>query len=133
MDKKLTDRQIKSRVEKKTEDFMSSVRKFLATKAGGQEVPPEWELQVMLLESYFRQFVELDIRIQQMDSIIIDSRYGPTISPLCTARDKASARLEAQMKEAGISMKSAIKLNVVDAKPEMSVLDKYMQSKIEKR
>lgn len=135
MEKKLTDRQIRGRVDTKTKEFMASVRAFLATKAGNSDgsVPKEWECSIMLLEAYFRQFLELDMRIQELDSVVVEGRYGPMVSPLCAARDKASCRLESQMKELGISMKSAIKLNVVDAKKEESVLDKYMKGKIEKR
>lgn len=128
----LTKEEIKKKVEKETKKFMKSVRTFLATKAGGV-VPTEWECSIMLMESYYKQFMELDLMIQQMDSIIVEGRYGPQVSPLCQARDKASTRLEVQLKEMGITMKSAIKLNVVDAKKEESVLEKFLGKKIEKR
>ena len=129
---KLTNEQIKKEVDKSTRKFIKSVKAFLATKAGG-EIPDEWSCSIMLLESYYRQFVELDLQIQQMDSVVVNGRYGLQVSPLCTARDKASTRLAAQMKELGLSMKSAIKLNVVEPKKEQSVLEKYLGKKIEKR
>lgn len=126
---------IKKRVDKEAKKFIKSVRAFISTKAGRIDgtIPPEWECSIMLLESYYRQFMELDLQIQQMDSVVVNGRYGLQVSPLCTARDKASTRLEAQLKEMGITMKSAIKLNVVDAKKEVSVLEKYMGKQIEKR
>lgn len=126
---KLSQEEIKKEVEKRTKKYMKSITSFLITKGGGVEVPEEWYCSVMLLESYFRQFVELDIQIQQMDSIIMNGRYGPVVSPLCTARDKAATRLEAQMKEMGITLKSGIKLNVVEPKKEMSALDKFFKDK----
>lgn len=132
----MTKEEIKKCTDKSTKKFIKSVRAFLATKAGNHDgqIPPEWECSVMLLESYYRQFMELDLVIQGLDSVVMEGRYGPMVNPLCTARDKASCRLEAQMKELGISMKSAIRLGVTDAKKEESALEKFMNKKtIEKR
>lgn len=134
----MTKEEIKKYTDKSTRKFMKSVKAFLATKAGNYngEIPAEWECSIMLLEAYYRQFMELDMTIQDLDSVIVEGRYGPTVSPLCTARDKASCRLEALMKEMGLSMKSAIKLNVVEPQKEESALEKFMAKKnkgVEKR
>lgn len=133
MNDKLTNRQIKGRVEKKTKEFMDSARKFLAIKAGGQEVPPEWEMSVMMLETYYKEFLELTMRIDELESLTIIGRYGETPNPILAVRDKAATRLESLMKQMGMTMKSAINLNVVEPKKEQSVLEKYLDKKIEKR
>ena len=123
---------IKKEVDRSTKKFMKSARAFLATKGGG-EVPSEWELSLVLLEAYYRQFIELNLQISQLDSLIIEGRYGAVPSPLLACRDKASVRLEALMKEMGLSMKSGIKLNVVEPKKEESALDKYLKKQVEQR
>lgn len=130
---KLTNRQIRGRVEKSTKEFMTAARKFLATKAGGNEVPPEWEISLLMLETYYKEFLELTYRIDELDSLTIVGRYGEVANPILGVRDKACARLESLLKQMGMTMKSGINLGVTDAKPEESVLDKYMKSKIEKR
>ena len=119
---------IKRKVDKETKKFMKAAREFLATKGGGS-IRPEWELGLTLLECYFRQFYEVNLEISRLDSLLVDSRYGPQPSPLLACRDKASVRLEALMKEMGMSLKSALKLNVVDAKKEESALDKFLKAK----
>ena len=129
MAKKMTKAAIKKEVAARTERYMKSINAFLLKKGGGIEVPEEWACSIMLLESYFRQFVELDLEIQQLDSVVIEGRYGPTVSPLCAARDKAATRLEAQLKEMGITLKSGIKLQVVEPKKEESALDKFLKGK----
>lgn len=128
--KKLTEDEIRSKVDRQTKKFMKSARQFLATKAGG-EVPPEWELSLTMLEAYYRQFIELNTQISQMDSLLINGRYGPAPSPLLACRDKASLRLESMMKEMGITLKSGLRLNVVEAKKEETALDRFLKSKAE--
>ena len=130
--KKLSQDQINRKVDKEVKKFMKAARDFLATKGGG-EVPPEWELSLTLLEGYYRQYMEINYHISNLDSLIFNGRYGPMPSPLLSVRDKASVRLEAIMKEMGLSMKSAIKMNVVEPKKEESVLDKYMKGQVERR
>lgn len=131
--KKLTDEQITLEVEKRTKKFMKAARAFLATKAGSTEVPVEWEVSVIMLQTYFEEFLHLTMRIEQLDSLTIKGRYGEAPSPLLAVRDKAATRLESMLKQMGMTMKSAINLNVVDPKKEESVLSKYMKGKIEER
>lgn len=126
MAKKLT------QAEKATKKFMKNVRDFLASKNNG-EVPPEWECSLMLLETYYKQFVQINEEIEKLPSLVVDSRYGSVPSPLLACRDKAAMRLEQSMKEMGITFKAAAKLNVVKPKEEESALDVYLKKKIEKR
>ncbi len=131
--KKLTDEEIISEVEKKTKKFMKAARAFLATKAGSTEVPVEWEVSVIMLETYYKEFLELTMRIEQLDSLTIKGRYGDAPNPILQVRDKSATRLESLLKQMGMTMKSAINLNVVDPKKEESVLTKYMKGKVEVR
>ena len=128
MEEKMSAEQISKKVDTQTKKFMKAARAFLATKGGG-ELRPEWELGIMMLEAYYRQFVELNLKISQLDSLLVDSRYGPQPTPLLACRDKACVRLESLMKEMGLSLKSALKLNVVDAKKEETALDKFLKAK----
>ena len=130
------DERTKKRIEKKTKEFMKSARAFLLAKAGGVEIPAEWELSIYMLEIYFRQFLELNEEISAMDTILVQSKYGLIVSPLCSARDKAAVRLESLMKQMGMTMKSGKQLGATDIKKEESPLDQFMQAqnkKIEKR
>ena len=131
--KKLTDEEIISEVEKKTKKFMKAARAFLATKAGSTDVPVEWEVSVIMLETYYKEFLELTMRIEQLDSLTISGRYGEAPNPILQVRDKSATRLESLLKQMGMTMKSAINLNVVDPKKEESVLTKYMKGKVEVR
>ena len=119
-------------IEKKTKKFMKSVRLFLASKSGGK-VPMEWECSLMLLEEYYKQFVALTEEINKLDSVIVDSRYGPQPSALLGARDRAAIRLEALMKALGLTMKAALSMDIAEPVIEDSPLDKFIQGKIEKR
>ena len=128
----MTDEEIKKKVDKDTKKFIKSVKAFLATKAGG-EIPDEWYASIMLMEAYYRQFVELDLQIQQLPSLVIKGKYGLAPSPLLACRDKASVRLEAQLKEMGLTMAKALKMNVVDVKKKTTPLEEFMKGKIETR
>lgn len=130
------DERTKKRIDKKTKEFMKSARSFLLAKAGGVEIPAEWELSIYMLEIYFKQFLELNEEISAMDTILVQSKYGLIVSPLCSARDKAAVRLESLMKQMGMTMKSGKQLGATDIKKEESPLDLYLKSqnqKIEKR
>ena len=131
--KKMSDEEIISEVDKRTKKFMKAARAFLATKAGSTEVPVEWEVSVIMLETYYREFLELTMRIEQLDSLTITGRYGETPNPILQVRDKSATRLEILLKQMGITMKSAINLNVVDPKKEESALEKFMKGKVEVR
>lgn len=133
---KLTNRQVRNRVDKEVDGFMLSARKFLATKAGYDDltIPAEWELSMTLLEAYYRQFCELNIQISQLDTLLVENKNGfTTANPLINLRDKATIRLESLMKELGLSMKSAMRLGATDIKKEETALDKFFKNKVEKR
>ena len=129
----MTDEQIKKKVDLKTKKFIKSAEKFLAEKAGVDEVPVEWEVSLIMLESYYRDFLTLVIKISQLDSITFKGRYGEQPSPLLGARDKAAIRLESLLKEMGMTMKSGVKMKVVEAQKADSPLDQFIKGKIEKR
>lgn len=129
----MTDEQIKKKVEKDTKKFIKAAEKFLAEKAGLDEVPIEWGVSLIMLESYYRDFLELVLRIQELPSITFKGRYGEQPSPLLGARDKAAIRLESLLKEMGMTMKSGVKMKVVEAQKAESPLDQFIKGKIEKR
>ena len=118
--------------EKKTKKFMKSVRSFLASKSGGR-VPAEWECSLMLLEEYYKQFITITEEIEKLDSMITTSRYGSCPHPLLGARDKAAIRLEALMKALGLTMKSALSMEIAEPVIEDSPLESFVKNKIEKR
>lgn len=131
--RKLTDEEIKdNKVERKVKSFMKVTRDFLASKNGG-EVAPEWECSLVMLETYYKQFLVLTYEIDSLDSIIEVGRYGPQPSPLLKARDTAATRLEALMKQLGLTLKAALSMDIAEPVIEDSPLDKFIQDKIEKR
>ena len=130
---KLTDEQIRKKVDLKAKKFMKSAEKFLATKAGGTEVPVEWEVSTIMLESYYREFLELTLRIEQLDSLTIQSRYGEAPNPILTVRDRAAARLESLLKQMGMTMKSSVSMGTVEPQREITPLDTFLKKQIEKR
>lgn len=130
-DKEKRDNKIKKQVAK----FMFSVRGFLANKSGG--VAPEWECSLMLLEEYYKQFLVLTEEINNLDSLVVISRYGETPNALLTARDKAAIRLEAMLKQCGVTFKEAARMEVIEPVVEESDLEKWIKAKnnnkVEKR
>ena len=120
------------KIEKQVKKFMKSVNNYLADKSGGN-VEKAWGCSLMLLEEYYRQFMQLTYEINKLDSFVTTSRYGAIPSPLLGARDKAAIRLEAAMKSCGITFKEAAKMEVIEPVVEESPLDKFIQNKIEKR
>lgn len=132
--KKLTDEQKRDSLStNKTKRFMKSVKEFLKTKSGG-ELPPEWECSLMLLEEYYLQFCKLTAEINELPSLIVMSRYGEVPSPLLAARDKSAVRLEAMMKQLGITFKEQQKMDIVQIEEEESPLSMFVKNKmIEKR
>lgn len=131
--RKLTEEELKeNKVERKVKSFMKVVRKFLASKNGG-ELAPEWECSLLMLETYYNQFIRLSEEIDGLDSIIEKGRYGYQPSPLLKARDTAAVRLEALMKQLGLTLKSALTMDIAEPVIEDSPLDKFIQDKIEKR
>lgn len=121
-----------SNIEKKTKKFMKSVKAFLASKSGGV-VPAEWECSLMLLEEYYKQFVALTEEIDKLESMVTMSRYGNQPHPLLGARDKAAIRLESLMKSLGLTMKSALSMDIAEPVIEESPLESFVKGRIEKR
>lgn len=131
--RKLTEKELKTKkVEKKTKEFMKAVRNFLSSKSGGS-VPPEWECSLMLLEEYYKMFIDLTEEISKLDSMVIVGRYGEAPNALLGARDKAAIRLEAAMKSMGITFKEATKMETVEVTNPESPLEAFVKNKIEKR
>lgn len=120
------------KTEKQVKKFMKSVNAYLAEKSGGK-VEKAWGCSLMLLEEYYRQFISLTYAINDLDSLVVASRYGDVPHPLLTARDKAAIRLESLMKSCGITFKEAAKLDMVETVTEESPLDQFVKNKIEKR
>lgn len=120
------------KTEKQVKKFMKSVNTYLAEKSGGA-VEKAWGCSLMLLEEYYRQFIVLTYEINNLDSLVVSSRYGVVPHPLLGARDKAAIRLESLMKSCGITFKEAAKLDVIEPIAEESPLDAFVKNKIEKR
>ena len=56
----------KAKADRQSNKFMKSARAFLATKLTGNadgEIPPEFELNLTLLESYYKTFIMLQMAI----------------------------------------------------------------------
>lgn len=120
------------KIERKTKKFMKSVKDFLASKSGGS-VPSEWQCSLMLLEEYYKQFIALTEEINNLDSLVMQSRYGLVPHVLLAARDKAAIRLEAAMKSVGITFKESVKMDVMDVQEPDSPLETFVKGRIEKR
>lgn len=125
---KKDDEELKKEVVKKTKAFMKNCRTFLATKTGGEEVPPELELSLMMLESYFKEFLELTARIEKLDKLTITGRYGETPNPILNVRDKAAARLESLLKQTGLTARTQQQMGFNKPEKEGSALEKWMES-----
>ena len=131
--RKLTEEELKgNKVDRKVKAFMKVVRKFLASKNGG-EVAPEWECSMMMLEVYYEQFIRLCEDIAGLDSLIEQGRYGWQPSPLLKARDATAIRLESILKQMGMTLKSAFTMDIVEPVVEDSPLESFVKNKIEKR
>lgn len=118
--------------ERKTKKFMKSATAFLATKLTGSpdgQIPDEFELSLMLLESYYKQFILLDLQINDLDSLVVMGRYGWQGHALLPIRDKACVRLESLMKQMGLTLKSGKQLGATEVKKEESELDKFFKEK----
>ncbi len=120
------------RINKQVKKFMKSVKEFLMAKNGGK-IPPEWGCSLLMLETYYAQFIRLTYEIDALPSLIEMTRYGAAPSPLLKARDTTAVRLESLLKGFGLTMKSAMGMEIVEPVVEESVLDKFLKNKIEKR
>lgn len=131
-DKEILKRERKT--EKKVKKFMKAVKEFLKSKNGGT-VPPEYECSLMLLETYYQQFLQLSDELDRLDSYLVMGRYSEVPHPLLSARDKASMRLESLMKELGLTLRAQAKLDIADpSKGEENPLESFIKNKrVEKR
>ena len=120
------------KVDKKVKEFMAVVEQFLASKNGGI-VAPEWQLSLDMLNAYYDQFCRLTIEIDNLDSIIENTRYGKAPSALLTARDKTAVRLESLMKQLGLTLKSALTMDIVEPVVEESPLESFVKNKMESK
>lgn len=123
---------IEKRVNKQVKKFMKAVKEFLMAKNGGR-IPPEWGCSLTMLETYYEQFIRLTEEIKGLDSLITMTRYGAAPSPLLGARDKTAVRLESLLKGFGLTMKSAMGMEIVEPVAEESPLEAFVKNKIEKR
>lgn len=121
-----------AKIKRQTDKFMKSVEAFLKAKNGGK-VPPEWGCSLMILETYFEQFCILRAEINELDSLVQQSRYGLQPHPLLAALDKVVIRLESMLKQTGLTFKEAAKLEVIEPVAEESALEAFMKNKVEKR
>lgn len=120
------------KIKKQVKKFMTAVKDFLKAKNGGK-VPAEWGCSLMILETYYEQFVVLTAEINELPSLVQDSRYGVQPHPLLGARDKTTIRLEAMLKQFGLTFKEAAKMEIVEPVAEESALEAFMKNKVEKR
>lgn len=116
------------KINRKTAQFMKSVRDFLTVKGGG-EIPTEWELSLLLLETYYKQFLMATVQLEEVGTLLVESRYGPQENALLKIQSRAATRLEKQMSELGLSLKSGAKLGVTEPKKEETALDKFLKGK----
>ena len=122
----------KNAIERNVKNFMDDVKSFLKEKQGGV-VPPEQQCSLLMLETYYRQFLQIDNEIKNLDSIIMVGRYGAVPSPLLACRDKAATQLQQLMKELALTFKSNIKLNLSEPAKDESPLAKILKNKVETR
>ena len=120
------------RITKQVKKFMKAVKEFLIAKNGGK-IPPEWGCSLLMLESYYSQFIRLTMEIDALPSLIEQTRYGAAPSPLLKARDSTAVRLESLLKSFGLTMKSAMGMDITEVVVEESPLETFVKNKIEKR
>lgn len=120
------------RITKQVKKFMKAVKEFLISKNGGK-IPPEWGCSLLMLESYYSQFIRLTMEIDALPSLIEQTRYGAAPSPLLKARDSTAVRLESLLKSFGLTMKSAMGMDITEVVVEESPLETFVKNKIEKR
>ena len=129
--RKLTEKELRNKqVAAKTKKFMAAVEEFLKSKNGGV-IDPAFGCSLDMLSTYYEQYIMLSEEIRELPSLVCDSRYGKVVSPLVTARDKTSVRLESLLKQMGLTFKSASGMGTIEVKEEESVLEKYVREKME--
>lgn len=119
----------KKKVQLKTKTFVKAAREFLKSKNNGN-INPEWEASLMLLEEYFKTFLQLTYELEGLDSLLTESGK---LTPLYGARDIAARRLEFIMRELGLTFKSQLKMELTEAVEEESPINQFIKGKIESR
>lgn len=120
------------KVKKKVGDFLSVVERFLASKNGGV-VAEEWMCGLEMLRAYYAQFIRLSMEIEALPSLIVTTRYGAAPSPLLKARDTTAVRLESLLKSMGLTLKSALSMDIAEPVKEESALERFVRTKAEGR
>ena len=118
------------KVDREVKKFMKAAREFAMERSGTDTVPAHWEISLLLLQTYFREFLELTYKVELLDSLTIVGRYGETPHPLLGVRDKAAMRLESTLKEMGMTMKAAKAVGALkpeEKKEEDSALDNFLK------
>lgn len=130
--RKLTAEELKrKRVDNKAKTFMDAVEKFIKSKNSG-EVEPSLMCALDMIERYYKEYIMLSNSIDELDSLVIQSRYGLIPSPLLSARDKSAVRLESLLKQMGLTLKSASSMGVIEQVAEESSLEKFVKNKTKK-
>lgn len=125
----------KKRADRLTKQFMKSAKEFLATKLTGSpsgKIPDEFELNLILLESYYKTFIMLNLQINDLDSVVIMGKYGWQAHPLLQIRDRACVRLESLMKQLGLTLKAGRLIGTTEVKKEETALDAFLRQKTNK-
>lgn len=121
-----------AKIKRQVKKFMKAVKAFLESKNGGK-VPAEWGCSLLILETYYEQFCILTEEINELPSLVQESRYGLVPHSLLGARDKTVIRLESMLKQFGLTFKEAAKMEIVEPVAEESALEAFMKNKVEKR
>lgn len=131
MEEKTESQKRQENIKKRTKKFMTSVKKFIKAKYNNT-IPAEFECSLLLLETYYQQFLALSEEIDSLGSYVTTSRYGSCPHPLLGARDKAAIRLESMMKEMSLTPKAQAKMGVTEMTDE-NPLETFIKGNIEKR
>ena len=111
---------------------MKSVQAFLQSKNGGA-IAPEWEASIVMLEEYYKMFLQLSDEINNLDSYFLLNKYSTVQHPALRARDAAAARVESLLKNLGCTFRESLKLDLSEPVVEESPLSKWVSGKVEER
>jgi len=118
----------KNRIERETNKYMQSVETFLQAANNGT-IPPEYQCSLMMLKSYYKQFLIFSDEIDQLDSYIVDTRYGKQPNAILKARDTTVQKLDIILKSLGLTFKEQTKMKIVDVKPiEENPLEDFLKN-----
>lgn len=115
--RKLTPQEnMKNRAERETKKYMKSVYKFLRKNNDGK-IPNEYNCSLLMLESYYKQLLIFNYEIENLDSYIVDTRYGKQPNALLKARDTTVQKLDVMLKALGLTFKEQTNMKIVQIKP----------------